>query len=249
MTRFSSQFFSPIGAPIMALTALVFTIVAAVLSGPTSAAEVPSAHSKARSSEQVQFGGFISEASARFSISQSWIRAVMTQESGGIARIMSPKGAIGLMQVMPKTYLELARRHGLGRDPFNPRDNILAGTAYLREMKDRFGSPGFLAAYNAGPRRYEQHLSTGRPLPEETVSYVVNLSRTINNTRSLASNREKNSSQATISSLFALRSQERIIVDLTALARPTRRPLTSHSNARTLHAADLFVPRSVAGGS
>src|SRR5450755_955729 len=77
-------------------------------------------------------------------INVSMSRAVMNQECSGIARIVSQTAAIGLMQVMPETYLALARR---GARPVRPRDNILAGTAYLREMQDRFGSPGFLAAY------------------------------------------------------------------------------------------------------
>ena len=61
------------------------------------------------------------------------------------------------MQVMPGTWLELSVRYGLGLDPFDPNDNIPAGAAYLKEMHDRFGSTGFLAAYHAGPLRYEQH--------------------------------------------------------------------------------------------
>jgi len=80
---------------------------------------------------------------------------------------------MGLMQLMPGTWVELSVRYGLGLDPFDPRDNILAGTAYLKEMHDRFGSAGFLAAYHAGPSRYEQHLRTGQPLPPETVAYVT----------------------------------------------------------------------------
>ena len=68
---------------------------------------------------------------------------------------------------------ELSVRYGLGLDPFDPRDNILAGTAYLKEMFDRFGSAGFLAAYHTGPSRFEQHLATGRPLPTDTVAYVT----------------------------------------------------------------------------
>jgi len=116
----------------------------------------------------------IDEASRRFGIPAAWIRAVMRAESGGDARAVSPKGAIGLMQIMPGTWAELRDRHGLGRDPFDPRDNILAGAAYLRELHDRYGSPGFLAAYNAGPGRYEEHLA-GRPLPAETRAYVAAL--------------------------------------------------------------------------
>ena len=99
----------------------------------------------------------------------------MRVESFGDARAISQKGAIGLMQVMPKTYAELRVRHRLGADPCDPHDNILAGAAYLREMLDRYGAPGFLAAYNAGPARYDEHLMKGRPLPGETQDYVAKL--------------------------------------------------------------------------
>jgi hypothetical protein len=68
--------------------------------------------------------------------------------------------------------VDLRFRYGLGADPFDPRDNILAGAAYLQELHDRYGAPGFLAAYNAGPARYEAFLATGRPLPDETRAYL-----------------------------------------------------------------------------
>ena len=118
---------------------------------------------------------FISEASTRFGIPERWIRAVMQAESAGDPRATSRAGAMGLMQIMPETWAELRAAHGFGDDPFDPRENILAGTAYLREMYDRFGSPGFLAAYNAGPERYARHLATGRPLPRETRAYIQSL--------------------------------------------------------------------------
>jgi hypothetical protein len=121
------------------------------------------------------FAAFVTEAAQRFSIPESWISAVMRVESFGDARAVSQKGAIGLMQVMPKTYAELRVRHRLGADPCDPHNNILAGAAYLREMLDRYGSPGFLAAYNAGPARYNEHLLKGRPLPGETRDYVAKL--------------------------------------------------------------------------
>ena len=63
---------------------------------------------------------------------------------------------MGLMQIMPKTYAELRARHQLGADAYNPRDNILAGAAYLREMLDRYGSPDF-------PRRLKRRPSALRP--------------------------------------------------------------------------------------
>src|SRR5216683_699063 len=86
---------------------------------------------------------------------------------------LSRKGAMGLMQIMPETWAELRLRYGLGADPYDPHNNITAGAAYLRELHDRYGERGFLAAYNAGPGRYEDHLTTGRPLPAETLSYMA----------------------------------------------------------------------------
>lgn len=117
----------------------------------------------------------IAEASWRFGVPEHWIRAVIRVESANNARAASPAGAMGLMQVMPATYAGLRRRYGLGPDPFNPRDNILAGTAYLREMHDRYGPTGMLAAYNAGPGRWEEHLAGTRHLPPETLAYLARL--------------------------------------------------------------------------
>jgi hypothetical protein len=119
--------------------------------------------------------GLIAEAAQRFGIPATWIRAIMRIESRGDRRAISPKGAMGLMQLMPETWAALRARYGLGRDAFDPHDNILAGAAFLREMHDRYGSPGFLAAYNAGPGRYEDYRDRRRPLPPETIAYVAAL--------------------------------------------------------------------------
>ncbi|MBC7800886.1 MAG: lytic transglycosylase domain-containing protein, partial [Gemmatimonadaceae bacterium] len=128
------------------------------------------------------WGPYIIEAAAKFDVPDRWIREVMRQESGGrlYSRngdlITSSAGAMGLMQVMPGTYDELKGRYPeLGSDPFDPRNNILAGTAYLREMYDIYGSPGFLAAYNAGPGRLDDYLTRSRTLPEETRRYVASI--------------------------------------------------------------------------
>ena len=114
----------------------------------------------------------VTEAALRFGIDESWIYAVMRQESGGDPKAVSTKGAMGLMQLMPATWNALSAELGLGADPFDPRANILAGAAYLRQMYDRFGAPGFLAAYNAGPQRYARFLSGRQGLPAETRAYV-----------------------------------------------------------------------------
>lgn len=127
-----------------------------------------------RKSADDPYAAPIAEASHRFRVPERWIRAIMHLESARDPRALSRKGAMGLMQIMPETWAELRLRHQLGSDPYDPRDNILAGTAYLRELYDRYGSPGFLAAYNAGPGRYEASLK-GRPLPAETRAYVATL--------------------------------------------------------------------------
>ena len=115
------------------------------------------------------------EASRRFGLPVTWIDAVLQAESAGDPGSVSPKGAIGLMQLMPQTWQELRDNLGLGSNPFDVHDNILAGVAYLRALYDRYGVPGFLAAYNAGPARWEQHSLIGEPLPLETQAYVDRL--------------------------------------------------------------------------
>lgn len=127
--------------------------------------------------------GLIAEASHRFGVPEAWIRAVMQAESGGRAMldgrpIISGAGAMGLMQVMPDTYDEMRRAHDLGFDPYDPRNNVLAGTAYLRAMYDRYGYPDLFAAYNAGPKRYDEYLRDGRPLPFETRAYLATIAQT-----------------------------------------------------------------------
>ena len=123
---------------------------------------------------------FIGEASARFGIPESWIRAVMRLESGGRPMldgqpITSRAGATGLMQLMPETWAEVRDRLGLGTDAYDPHDNILAGTAYLRALYERYGYPGLFAAYNAGPSRFDDKLFGRRPLPAETLAYLAAL--------------------------------------------------------------------------
>ena len=120
---------------------------------------------------------FIAEASQRFGIPESWIMQVMRAESGGRTKqngrlIRSRVGAMGLMQLMPATWNDMRVRFGLGNNPDDPRDNILAGTAYLRLMADRFGYPGCFAAYNAGPARYAAYIAGRSRLPAETIAYV-----------------------------------------------------------------------------
>ncbi|MBV0888859.1 lytic transglycosylase domain-containing protein [Komagataeibacter oboediens] len=120
---------------------------------------------------------YVTEAAMRAHIPPTWITAVMRAESQGDASAVSPKGAMGLMQIMPNTWRELRAALNLGADPYDPHDNIMAGAAYLRWLHDRYGDAGFLAAYNAGPGRYEQLLTAGKTLPDETKKYVARVIR------------------------------------------------------------------------
>ena len=129
----------------------------------------------------------ITEASQRFHVPAAWIRAVMRQESGGRTMlaankpIVSRAGAVGLMQVLPSTYDQMAEQHELGDDPFDARDNIMAGAAYLRWLHQRYGFPKMFAAYNAGPGRVEQ----GGRLPAETRAYVGGITKTLKSAKVL----------------------------------------------------------------
>ena len=134
------------------------------------------------------WGPYIVEAAGKYDVPEKWVREVMRQESGGRlyengTLITSHAGAMGLMQVMPATFDELRARYGLGDDPYDPHDNIMAGTAYLRELYDVYGSPGFLAAYNAGPGRLEDYLIRRRGLPDETRRYVARVGAAIGDTK------------------------------------------------------------------
>lgn len=169
----------PVGGGVRGWKAIITAIAVTVTGGSISAVCAASAQAQSASMAATNpvnpYAGYIAEASRRFGIPESWIRAVMRVESRGQVTAVSPKGAIGLMQIMPDTWAGLRLRYRLGRNPRDPHDNILAGAAYLREMHDRFGAAGFLAAYNAGPGRYAEHVAAGRPLPAETRAYVAAL--------------------------------------------------------------------------
>ncbi|MEJ1962243.1 MAG: lytic transglycosylase domain-containing protein [Gammaproteobacteria bacterium] len=155
------------------------SLAAAALALITSA--VPAAE-RPRPCSTTPWRPFIAEAAGRFDFPQQWVLAVMRAESAG-CEFMNDKpttssaGAMGLMQLMPATWSQFRARLDLGDDPYDPRDNILASTAYLRDLYDRFGSPGFLAAYHAGPERYEQFLRGDRSLPSQTLDYLHRVQR------------------------------------------------------------------------
>jgi soluble lytic murein transglycosylase-like protein len=144
------------------------------------AAVALTASSPAQADSVDQWHGFISEASLRFGLPEGWIIRVMRAESDGNTilngrPITSPAGAMGLMQVMPGTWKPLRILLNLGPNPYDPHDNIIAGTAYLRMMHDQFGYPGLFGAYNAGPGRYAAYLRGKSRLPAETIAYMASV--------------------------------------------------------------------------
>lgn len=179
---------SGLGLRLLAVTALLASVAGCATHNPQFSATQEAAQYAARARRTYTppgppsdpWGPYVTEASARFDVPVRWVRSVMRQESGGQLYengqlITSSAGAMGLMQVMPGTFDELRVRYSLGQDPYDPHDNILAGTAYIRELYDVYGSPGFLAAYNAGPGRLDDYLTRNRPLPAETRTYVARI--------------------------------------------------------------------------
>lgn len=186
MTPFQNGRMTPGGRVRLAATLSMVALLAACGSSQQARTTAPSAAAEAAAWPQPTsydppgppsdpWGPYIKEASRRFDVPERWIREVMRQESGGRVGARSPVGAMGLMQVMPGTYAELRARYGLGDDPYHPWNSVMAGTAYVREMYELYGSPAFLAAYNAGPRRLEDYLWNGRGLPAETRNYVARI--------------------------------------------------------------------------
>jgi hypothetical protein len=157
-------------------TIALLLLVGAGAISVSPAASTPPAETNTLPNSRDPYAAAISEATTRFGIPAAWIRAIIRVESGGDPHAISPAGAIGLMQVMPSTWEALTARHALGHDPFDTRANILAGTAYLRELIDRYTDlPTALAAYNAGPARVDAWRTRGRALPTETVAYVARI--------------------------------------------------------------------------
>jgi len=129
---------------------------------------------------------WIALAAKRFDVPDNWIRAVMRIESGGRTMlgenqpITSSTGAMGLMQLMPSTYDDMRLQYRLGADPYDPHDNILAGAAYLRFLRAKYGYPNMFAAYNDGPGNLEARMVDGGLLPAETINYVATITGKLN---------------------------------------------------------------------
>lgn len=174
--------------PVLAIAGL-FASSNGAFASPVPAVHVPAlselAKEKAMSPAQLvdRWSSLIKDASHRFGVAEDWIRAVIRMESGGRTLqddnrpITSAAGAMGIMQIMPQTYKEMRQLYGLGTNPYDPHDNVLAGTAYLHWLNEKYGYPKLFAAYNAGPGTLEARLASARELPKETRAYVSGIAR------------------------------------------------------------------------
>ena len=115
----------------------------------------------------IKYDGIIQEASNKFGLSFSLLKAIIKVESDFDSRAVSKKGALGLMQIMPQNLQAFNIR-----DPYDPRDNILGGARYLKSLIERFEGklPLALAAYNAGPTIVDKYMNI--PPIQETEDYV-----------------------------------------------------------------------------
>ncbi|MCJ7616189.1 MAG: lytic transglycosylase domain-containing protein [Desulfobacterales bacterium] len=117
-----------------------------------------------------KYDSFISEASIKYDVSFKLLKALIKVESNFNPEAVSTAGAMGLMQIMPANFDALKITN-----PFNPRENILGGTLYLKQLITRFDGnlPLALAAYNAGPKTVEHYKRI--PPIKETENYVTKI--------------------------------------------------------------------------
>lgn len=119
-----------------------------------------------------EIGQLVESAARKYGLPPAFVRAVVAAESGYHPGAVSPKGAIGLMQLMPGTAREL------GANPHIPEQNVDAGTRYLRDLLVKYGNHPYhaLAAYNAGPGAVDKY--HGVPPYRETHDYILTVLRT-----------------------------------------------------------------------
>lgn len=142
--------------------------------------------SKANLQQPLDLNEVVKAASGTYNLDPDLVNSVIRAESGFNVRAVSPKGAQGLMQLMPKTASELGVQNA-----FDPQANVEGGTRYLRELLERydFDLIKALAAYNAGPQRVEQY--GGVPPYYETKAYVARIVRDFNKKKLAAKATEK----------------------------------------------------------
>lgn len=168
---------------------------------PVEPASRPELHASVKNiGQQLDLNEVINTASGTYRLDPDLVNSVIRAESGFNVRAVSPKGAQGLMQLMPQTASELGVQNA-----FDPAANVEGGTRYLRELLERydFDLIKALAAYNAGPQRVEQY--GGVPPYHETKAYVARIVRDFNKKKLAAKSATQNATQKTASKPTATR--------------------------------------------
>lgn len=222
-----------------------------VLASPAAAQEQVYLQLSSTSSAVGDYAAELDTAARQFGLSPDWLRAIMHAESGSNPLARSRKGAIGLMQLLPGTYADMRQVLGLGPDPWRPADNILAGAGYLRRLIDRYGATGAVAAYNAGPGRYEGWISGARSLPAETRTYVARVRSLVEGIAQGAAAPKPARVRVTpqVAPLFiaptsaSLQAGDTQVAPVSTKVRPTSLDMQHRTRARSdLNESGLFVP-------
>lgn len=147
--------------------------------GPSALPPAPPAQATAAETAATDLKSLIASTALRHRIDPDFVASVVKAESGFVPTAASPKGALGLMQLMPQTAAALGVKNA-----FDAAANLDGGTKYLRELLDRYGGDVVkaLAAYNAGPQRVEQY--GGIPPYRETYAYVARIIEDYNRKKS-----------------------------------------------------------------
>jgi hypothetical protein len=198
----------------------------APITNAVSKVDQPLANENVSAAQPFDLAETVKSASGEYQLDPDLVTSVIRAESGFNVRAVSPKGAQGLMQLMPQTATILGVHNA-----FDPEANVQAGTRYLRELLERYNFDLIkaLAAYNAGPQRVQQY--NGVPPYYETRAYVARIVRDFNKkklaARSLtvsARNASKNTTPSKTASMKTVSTRSSATETVTKGSAPTERP-------------------------
>ena len=183
--------------------------------------EIPLPPRPTQTAAREEVDRLVNSASDQHRVDPDLVRSVIKAESGFNPRAVSPKGAQGLMQLMPSTATQLGVR-----DAFAPGENIEGGTRYLRDLLVLYNNDmaKALAAYNAGPQRVAQY--NGVPPYRETHAYVARVIRDFNRTKLAQRVTAKQSGKTTSSS----KTQKTQQAEKTKPGSQSEKPIASVAN-------------------
>jgi soluble lytic murein transglycosylase-like protein len=194
--------------------------IEAVPGDPSTSSNKRAAQAAKQNSEHpVDIDELVASASGAYRLDPDLVNSVISAESGFNVRAVSPKGAQGLMQLMPQTASLLGVQNA-----FDPQANVAGGTRYLRQLLERYNFDLIkaLAAYNAGPQRVEQY--GGVPPYYETRAYIARIIRDFNKKKLAAKNTQSVSGKHSQGKTVPAQAQSNKAVNAKSLSAVTRSP-------------------------